>query len=107
MYEYKAKVINVVDGDTVDCVIDVGFYMTATIRIRLAGIDTPEQNSELGRVAKTYLESRILGKEILLKTSKADSFGRWLGVIFLDDGEKEVNINNELVFKGLAVPYRR
>lgn len=108
MYEYKAKVTNVVDGDTIDCVVDVGFDVTAKVRVRLNGIDTPEltgSEKEKGRVAKAYVESRILDKEITLQTYAKDSFGRWLGKVLLDEGDREVNIGDELIFRGLAVPY--
>lgn len=106
MYEYKAKVVNVVDGDTIDLVVDMGFYMTATIRSRLLGINTPEIHGETkneGLLAKAYVSSRLLNNEVTIKTTKADSFGRWLCTVFIG----EENFNATLISMGLAVEYMK
>lgn len=107
-YIYKAKIINVVDGDTVDAIIDVGFKMTTTQRLRLAGIDTAELTSKdpveraSAQEAKLFLIQELLNKDVLIKTEKADAFGRYLATIVLN----ETNINELMLVKNLAVPYK-
>lgn len=108
-YLYKAKIVKVIDGDTVDAVLDLGFYMSAKLRLRLNGINTPELTSQdvreasNARQAKMILASLVESKDVLLKTYKADKYGRWLADIILDDG---LNVNNYLLESNLAVPYK-
>ena len=93
MYEYKVKeVVKVVDGDTIDVVIDLGFDLFKKERVRLAGIDTPEsrtrdlEEKKLGLEAKKYLEIHLQGaNEIIIQTEKDGKYGRMLGWITLDD----------------------
>jgi len=92
MYEYKAKLIRVVDGDTVDAMIDCGFSMFRKDRIRLLGIDAPEsrtrdlEEKKLGLAAKARLKELIKEgeNEFLIKTSvdKKGKYGRLLGELF-------------------------
>lgn len=110
-YEYKATIIKIVDGDTVDAVIRLGLNITVEHRLRLYGINTYEINSsviterELAKQAREYLIDRVLGKKVLLETFKPDfsidKYGRYLAKINLDGAD----INYELVELGLAVPY--
>ena len=106
MYTYKAVLKNVVDGDTVDVTIDLGFSIYHTIRVRLAGIDTAEINSpileerELAKKAKMYVMA-FLGKEVVINTIGKDKYGRYLAYITCG----EVDINNELYNEGLAKLY--
>lgn len=108
MYEYKAKIINVVDGDTVDATVDVGFKMTTVQRLRLLSINTAELTSKdpveraAALAAKLYLVDNLLNKSVVIKTEKSDAFGRYLATIFLDG----VDFNNTLLEKGLAVPFK-
>lgn len=108
MYEYKAKVINVVDGDTIDAVIDVGFKVTTTQRLRLLGIDTAELTSKdpveraKAQEAKLYTIDRLLNKSVLIKTEKSDSFGRYLAIIYIDG----IEFNKEILEKGLAEVFK-
>jgi len=104
VYHYRATVQRVVDGDTVDLVVDVGFRVTVTDRFRLFGIDTPELRAptyEAGHAARLWLENLIGGRELLVETHKpsTDKYGRWLATLFLDD----VNVNTALVDAGHAV----
>ena len=85
MYEYKAIVTNVVDGDTFDLDIDLGFHIHIHERVRLLDIDTPEKFGEekkLGLIVKDYAEYKFLGQEVVIKSEEenldTDSFGRWL-----------------------------
>lgn len=111
MYQYKATVARVVDGDTIDLTIDLGFKITTHQRIRLAGIDTPEIYSVkkgspehiLGLEARQFVENRLAANnnELLIETEKfTGKYGRYIGTIILADSE--TTLNDELVEKGLA-----
>jgi micrococcal nuclease len=103
LYNYRAVCTRVIDGDTADLVIDVGFKMTTTQRVRLLGINTPERGQEGYQEAKDYLTSRILEKTLVISTRKSDVFGRYLGTIYVEDE----NVNEELLREGLAVVFMR
>jgi micrococcal nuclease len=114
MFEYYVKeVTNVVDGDTIDVVIDLGFDISFSSRVRLAGIDTPESRTTdkvekaLGLESKEYLKKAIKGaKTVVIKTEKMDSsekYGRILGWVYLDGSGN--SINNEMIEKGYAWGY--
>ena len=111
MYKYKVKVDRIVDGDTIDVVIDLGFKITTNQRIRLQGINTPEtynvkKNSaeyKKGMAAKNFVIQRIEanGYEAIVETSKyTGKYGRYIGVIWLADNT--TSLNDELVEKGFA-----
>ena len=111
MYHYKAKVERIVDGDTIDVVIDLGFKITTFQRVRMAKINTPEtfnvkKDSEeyfKGLTSKQYVEQRIAANnnEIELETEKVtEKYGRYIGTIWLADSK--TSLNDELVEKGLA-----
>jgi micrococcal nuclease len=92
MYVYRARVTRVVDGDTFDAEVDLGFKLKINHRFRLSGIDTPEiyrprNKAELehGREAKRYLEELVLGKEIFLRSFKLGIYGRYEAQIYLDE----------------------
>lgn len=113
MYIYNAKVLNVVDGDTVDLDIDLGFRNHLyNVRCRLIGINTPEcrgkNKCDEGINAKNIVTEELLNKEVTIRSYKPettqvnnDSFGRWLVRIYLDDKD----YNESLVERGLAVRY--
>ena len=109
MYSYKAKILNIVDGDTVDAKIALGFKLTIDLRLRLFGIDTPEtrtrdkQEKVRGLKAKKFVTKRIKNKEVIIETTKQGKFGRYLAVIYY--GEKRINLNQELLDRNLAVKY--
>lgn len=102
MYEYYTKIEKVVDGDTVDVFIDLGFSVWHKERIRLSGIDTAEKNTEFGKATKKLLVDTIEGKMVKLQVSKPDKYGRYLGKVFLND---EQSINDQLIKHGIAKPY--
>ena len=114
MYEYRVKqVLRVVDGDTIDVDIDLGFDISFTSRVRLAGIDTPESRTTdkkekvLGLEVKQRLKD-ILSKssKIVIRTEKPDStekYGRILGWLYIDGAEK--SINEGLIADGYAWGY--
>ena len=109
MYEYKATIVKVVDGDTVDVDIDLGFdTWLHNQRIRLYGIDTPEcrtrnkQEKAHGLLAKKYVqETLIVGEVYALRTKEKGKFGRYLGEIKVG----RTTINKLLIKEGLAVAY--
>jgi micrococcal nuclease len=114
MYEYFVKeVTNVVDGDTIDVVIDLGFDILFQSRVRLAGIDTPESRTSdkaekvLGLEAKEYLKKNIKNaKSVVIRTEKMDSsekYGRILGWVYVN-GDSE-SINNKMINDGYAWGY--
>ena len=114
MYEYRVKqVLKIVDGDTIDVDIDLGFDISFTSRVRLAGIDTPESRTTdkkekaLGLEVKQRLKD-LLSKSssVVIKTEKPDStekYGRVLGWLFVDGAEKSVN--EALIADGYAWGY--
>lgn len=107
MYVYKAVVIKVYDGDTITVRIDLGFNVTKTERLRLYGIDTPEVRGEErpdGLVARDWLRSLIMNKEIIVKTykDKKGKYGRYLADIFIEQETGPVNVNDWLVRENLA-----
>jgi len=114
MFEYYVKKVSkVVDGDTIDVDIDLGFSISFSSRVRLAGIDTPESRTTdkiekaLGLESKDYLKKAIdASKTVVIKTEKIDSsekYGRILGWVFLDGSE--VSINQKMIDDGYAWGY--
>jgi micrococcal nuclease len=114
MFEYYVKqVTKVVDGDTIDVVIDLGFDIGFTTRVRLAGIDTPESRTKdltekaLGLESKKYLADRLKdAKNIVIKTEKINStekFGRVLGWLYVNGEGNSLNV--EMINKGYAWGY--
>lgn len=107
LYNYNAHITNVVDGDTVDATVDLGFNVQLKLRIRLAGINTPElKDKDLAIrakavAAKEALAGKILNRNIMLDSKGQDKYGRWVGDIHLND----VYINDQMKFEGYAVAY--
>jgi micrococcal nuclease len=101
MYQYKAKVLNIVDGDTIDVTIDLGLQIYSNQRIRLYGIDTPERGQAGFSEATARLRSLIEGKEVSLKTHKVSKYGQYLGEISVDG----VDVNRIMITEGFAKEY--
>lgn len=105
------KVEKIIDGDTIDVVIDLGFDILYKSRVRLFGIDTPESRTRdkeekvRGLISKEYLKDKIKhAKKITIRTHKGEEtgkFGRILGEVFCDG----VNINKAMCDEGYAVEY--
>lgn len=89
MYEYKAVVDRVVDGDTICCTLDLGFNIFIKEKFRLAVINTPETSTPEGKEVKKIVEDKLTGKAVVLKTEKQDKYGRWLATVIL--GGENVN----------------
>ena len=123
MFTYAAKLIEVIDGDTVDLLIDLGFGVHVKERCRLYGIDAPEMPTEAGKAAKAYLES-LLGasSELFVATrkmtrkpkEKTDKYGRYLAVLYVSSNDveddwssdkismKPTSINARMIYAGRA-----
>lgn len=107
-YNYFAKIVNVIDGDTVDLVVDVGFNVAIKERFRLSFINTPELNSIDQMERLIAIEARnfvlqYLNMAVRIKSTKRDKYGRFLAEIFVD-GET-TSINQQLLDLKLAQPY--
>ena len=107
MYTYKAKLDRVVDGDTIDAHINLGFDITIHKRIRLAGIDTPESRTRdleekaRGLASKDRLKELLEGGDFILESKEVGKYGRVLGTLHVED----INVNDTLVEEGFAVEY--
>lgn len=92
MYEYNARVLNVVDGDTYDVDIDLGFHIHIHERIRVLDLDTPEkfgEERELGSIVRDFMDGILSGRDVVIRSKqellpKTDSFGRWLCEVVVD-----------------------
>jgi micrococcal nuclease len=113
-YIYRIRSVDkVVDGDTIDADIDLGFDISISKRIRLAGVDTPESRTTdkyekaLGLQSKEWLKHRLEGaKDIIIKTELPDStekYGRIIGHLYIN-GE-ETSLNNQMIAEGYAWNY--
>lgn len=106
LYWYRALVVGVVDGDTIDISIDLGLRVSIMTRVRLHGINAPEMHGaslEAAKRSTKYLVDTILAKQILVNTIKdrGDKYGRLLAKVWLDDRF----INREMIEHGFAVEY--
>jgi micrococcal nuclease len=111
MYEYRAFITKVYDGDTVTADIDLGFGLVQRgVKLRLCGINTPEirggteATKAAARSARGFLAERVLMKDVTIRTfrDKTGKYGRYLARIILDDG---TDINQLMVNSGHAVSY--
>lgn len=120
MYEYNAQVDKVVDGDTIDCTIDLGFKTWKKIRVRMQGINTPEsrtrdlEEKERGLAAKARLQEilKYNDNHCVLKVSGLGKFGRALATVHVrtlspvaTEGLTLINVNQQLIEEGHAVEY--
>lgn len=112
MFKYKAKISRIVDGDTMEIVIDLGFKITTHQRIRLEGINTPEtfnvkKNSDeykKGLLAKEFVVKRVEANnfEAIIDTNKdTGKYGRYIATVYFADND--ISLNKELVEKGYAI----
>ena len=109
MFTYEAKVLRVVDGDTIDALIDLGFNIHKKIRIRMVGINTPEsrtrdlEEKKLGLAAKARLKEILKENKnkFILESQGVGKYGRCLGIIKINDA----SVNQQLITEGHAVEY--
>ena len=121
MYEYNAIVDRVVDGDTVDVTIDLGFSVWKKIRVRMEGINTPEsrtrdlEEKKRGLAAKNRLKNilEFNNNKCVLKVSGVGKYGRALATVLVEslsplngeDGVTLIDVNKQLIEEGHAVEY--
>ena len=121
MYEYKAIVDRVVDGDTIDVTIDLGFKTWKYVSVRMEGINTPEsrtrdlEEKKKGLAAKARLQEILdyNSNECVLKVSGVGKFGRAIASVYVDtlspasdkSSMTEINVNKQLIEEGHAVAY--
>lgn len=111
MYQYKIKKITkVIDGDTVDLDIDLGFGITISHRVRLKGINAPEtktldlEEKNKGIQARLWLEKELSRSgEWVIETTKEDKYGRMLGTLYLVGDP--VTVNERMLNEGIAKPF--
>ena len=104
-FSYDATVLRVVDGDTVDLVIDLGFDISQKMRCRLWGINAPEMNTKAGVAARAALLGKVQAGPVRVDSHKdrSDKYGRYLAELFVGDE----NLNQWMVDNGHAVEYMR
>ena len=115
MYEYRCKIVKIVDGETVDVDIDLGFGVWMhKERIRLYGIDTPESRTrdldekKYGLIAKSWIEKFMpLGstQTLITQKDKSGKFGRILGKFRVNDGSYDIILNDWMITNHHAVAY--
>lgn len=109
MYVYKASVEKVVDGDTIDFLVDCGFHVHVSIRTRLLGVNAPELSVALGKEVRDWLRSALpVGTVTRIQTFKepGDKYGRWLAIVDAPPNEfGALTLADLLIAKGYAVNY--
>lgn len=107
MYEYQAQVVRVIDGDTLELSVDLGFAVGVRQIFRLAHVNAPEKNTREGVAVKVMLMERMpVGEKVRVRTQKdrQEKFGRYLCDLF-HPPEAAISLNEELLRDGLAKPY--
>ena len=122
MWTYRAKVVKVVDGDTVDVEIDLGFRVYHKVRLRLAGLNAPEVRGaerEAGLLSKYWLKAALdqsNGESLYVQTKKTGKYGRWIATLYVSPrvtyneqvelllgiDEPLVNVNKLMIDRGYA-----
>ena len=107
MYEYNAILERVIDADTLDVVLDLGFKLSLRTNVRLAHVDAPELNTQAGQDAKRFLKTLLTieletnNPTLKVKTSKPDKYGRCLAEVTVND----IDLSAALIKHGHAKPY--
>lgn len=101
-FQYAATLNRVIDGDTVILNVDLGFHLTGALTFRLRGVNTPERGEPGWGEAKAYLEQRLTGKPLGIRTHKGQTFARWLADVYVDGR----NLADDIVTDGYGVRYR-
>jgi micrococcal nuclease len=100
-YQYKARVTNVVDGDTVDALVDLGFKVQIAQRLRLARVDTPERTQANYQTAKDFVKNLVEGKEVTITTHKISKWGYFLADVVVEGRD----VSDMLIAANLGKPY--
>jgi micrococcal nuclease len=112
LYNYNADCLKAIDGDTIDCEIDLGFHTSIKVRFRLARVNAAEMNSpdpenkKKAEAAKEYTRSVVEGKSVRLTSKKTDIYGRWIAEVTYKGADgKMINLSDDLLAKGLVEKY--
>ena len=110
-YSYRVKsIVKTIDGDTFDCIMDLGFDVLLEARVRMMGIDTPEsrtrdlEEKKFGLLAKDFLSEKLEAEDIIVTTevdNEKGKFGRILGTVWAEG----ININQQMIDEHMAVRY--
>lgn len=106
LYQYAATVTRVVDADTLELAVDLGFRVGLRGMFRLASVDAPEMNTVEGRAARDWMVGKVAGRDVVVVSAKprpSDKYGRWLGVVWLP--EEQMSVNEQLLAAGHARIY--
>jgi len=107
-YCYRAEILRVVDGDTLDVKLDLGFHVAVVQRLRLTRINAPEMKTPQGPLAKTALEGLVKGvMECFVLTKRTDVYGRYLAEVWIRQNppSARINLSTEQLRTGNAVVY--
>ncbi|MDW4175320.1 thermonuclease family protein [Staphylococcus saprophyticus] len=104
LYTFKANCYGVVDGDTIDVMIDFGFDIWGDRRLRLLNVDTPERGQENYKEATEFVKDKVYNNEVLVQTYKDDNFGRYLANVYYLNGTEYRLLNDEIKESGLLKP---
>lgn len=116
LFTYQARAIKVIDGDTIDVILDVGFRATRTERLRLLGVNSPEMHGpthDAGQAAKDFTIKMLTewgafdeGWPLIVTTQKSDVFGRYLALVS-SNKDPFMDLSTALLASGNAVPFKR
>jgi len=105
MYTYKAKIVDVYDGDTFTFYVDLGFDVWVKSRLRLYGVDTPEMRGpekKEGTVVRDYVRQKILNKMVEITVLKKGKFGRYVAKVVYEEEGKTIDLSEDLYARGMA-----
>jgi len=108
-FVYNVHDIRVVDGDTLEATIDLGFHISFKTKLRLYGINCPELSTNKGKKAKAFVEQMINGADkVQIQTIKnrQGKYGRYLAIVYIYKNGQAINLNKLLLDKGLAREYK-
>jgi len=109
LFNYSGLVSRVVDGDTFDCMVDMGMSVHHKARIRIMGVDTPERGEDGYEEAKLFANERLGFSRVKLSSYKKDSFGRWLCQVWIDGDKDEWDmtwtLSEQIIDAGVGKPY--
>jgi len=100
--KYFGQILRVIDGDTFEALIELGFGVSQKFHVRLDGIDTPEMSTNEGKIAKEYVRELIEGKTVILTDSGPEKYGRARANIKLMDG---TDLTSFLIEKKVGIEY--
>lgn len=98
----EAIVERVIDGDTLEAGIDLGFRVWVKHKIRLEGLNAPEKRTRKGREVALYVEAKVFNQPVMIRSYKTGKYGRWIAEVWYWQGRRLRSLNKELLRKRLA-----